>query len=72
MLSRIYVKHRGWVFTPKHFLDLGSSDAIVNALKDRDIALVLAPIFKPSTIGVIKDDGGPISLGDFISRLSGK
>ncbi len=41
-------------------------------LKREDIAIVLAPIFKPSTTGVIKDDGGPTSLGDFISRLSGK
>lgn len=41
-------------------------------LKREDIAIVLAPIFKPSTTGVIKDDGGPTSLGDFIGRLSGK
>ena len=37
-----------------------------------DLALVLAPIFKPSTTGVIKDDGGPTTLTDFISRLAGK
>lgn len=41
-------------------------------LKKDDIALVLAPIFKPSTTGVIKDDGGPATLGDFIGRLTGK
>jgi hypothetical protein len=41
-------------------------------LKREDIAIVLAPIFKPSTTGVIKDDGGPTSLGDFIGKLSGK
>lgn len=38
----------------------------------KDIALVLAPIFKPSTTGVIKDEGGPITLSDFIARLGGK
>ena len=37
-----------------------------------DIAVVLAPIFSPSTSGVIKDDGGPASLTDFITRMSGK
>lgn len=37
-----------------------------------DLALVLAPIFKPSTTGVIQDDGGPTTLTDFIGRLSGK
>lgn len=37
-----------------------------------DIALVLAPIFKPSTTGVIKDEGGPITLSDFIARMGGK
>ena len=37
-----------------------------------DIAVVLAPIFNPSTSGVIKDDGGPASLTDFITRMSGK
>lgn len=37
-----------------------------------DISLVLAPLFKPSTTGVIKDDGGPATLGDFIGRLAGK
>lgn len=41
-------------------------------LAKEDIALVLAPIFKPSTTGVIKDDGGPMTLSDFISRLGGK
>lgn len=41
-------------------------------LKREDIAIVLAPIFKPSTTGVIKDDGGPTSLGDFIGKLAGK
>ena len=41
-------------------------------LTKEDIALVLAPIFNPSTTGVIKDDGAPVSLGDFISRLGGK
>ena len=31
-LSRIYGKKRGWVFTPIHFLDLGSRTAIDQAL----------------------------------------
>ncbi len=30
--SRIYGKHRGWVFTPIHFLDLGSRAAIDQTL----------------------------------------
>jgi hypothetical protein len=41
-------------------------------LQKADLALVLAPIFKPSTTGVIKDEGGPVTLGDFIGRLAGK
>jgi hypothetical protein len=41
-------------------------------IKQADIALVLAPIFKPSTTGVISDDGGPATLGDFIGKLGGK
>jgi hypothetical protein len=32
MVSRIYGKGRGWVFTPTHFLDLGSRSAVGNAL----------------------------------------
>jgi hypothetical protein len=32
-LSRIYGKKRGWVFTPGHFLDLGSYAAVAMALK---------------------------------------
>jgi len=32
-LSRIYGKKRGWVFTPAHFLDLGNSASINQALK---------------------------------------
>lgn len=39
-------------------------------LKKEDIALVLAPIFRPSTTGVIKDDGGPQSFGDLLSALT--
>jgi hypothetical protein len=41
-------------------------------VKKQDIALVLAPIFKPSTSGVIKDDASPLTLTDFITRMSGK
>lgn len=33
LLSRIYSKSRGWVFTPNHFKDLGSRNAIASALK---------------------------------------
>lgn len=32
IVSRIYGKGRGWVFTPNHFLDLGSRSAVGNAL----------------------------------------
>jgi hypothetical protein len=32
IVSRIYGKGRGWVFTPTHFLDLGSRSAVGNAL----------------------------------------
>ena len=32
VISRIYGKGRGWVFTPNHFLDLGSRSAVGNAL----------------------------------------
>jgi hypothetical protein len=32
ILSRIYGKHRGWVFTPIHFLDLGSRAAVDQTL----------------------------------------
>ena len=30
--SRVYANHRGWVFTPIHFLDLGNRDAIDQGL----------------------------------------
>ena len=33
VLNRIYGHGRGWVFTPKHFSDLGSRDAVAAALK---------------------------------------
>ena len=41
-------------------------------IKQSDLALVLAPIFRPSTTGVISDDGGPAMLTDYIGKLSGK
>lgn len=34
VLSRIYGKKRGWVFTPGHFLDLGAYDSVARALKN--------------------------------------
>lgn len=40
-------------------------------LKKEDIAIVLAPIFKPSTSGIIRDDGGPTSMGEFLSHMTG-
>lgn len=33
IVSRIYGHGRGWVFTPNHFKDLGSRDAVGSALK---------------------------------------
>jgi hypothetical protein len=33
VLSRIYGNGRGWVFTPRHFYDLGSDSAIDSALR---------------------------------------
>ena len=32
ILSRIYGRHRGWVFTPMQFLDLGSRMAVDQTL----------------------------------------
>ena len=32
VVSRIYGKKRGWVFTPNHFLDLGSRTAVAQSL----------------------------------------
>jgi len=33
VINRIYGHGKGWVFTPAHFSDLGSRDAVVSALK---------------------------------------
>jgi len=33
VVSRVYGKNRGWVFTPSHFLDLGSRFAVCKALE---------------------------------------
>ena len=33
IISRIYGHKRGWVFTPAHFSDLGSRDAVASALR---------------------------------------
>lgn len=46
VLSRIYGKKRGWVFTPSHFLDLGSDTSIRKTLQvlcDRGQIRRLAP-----------------------------
>lgn len=51
------------------FMAMVSHKESREGLKKEDIALVLAPIFKPSTTGVIKDDGGPVTLSDFIAKL---
>ena len=32
IIRRIHTKQRGWVFTPKHFLDVGSREAIDQTL----------------------------------------
>lgn len=53
------------------FLALVQRQESREGLKKEDIALVLAPIFRPSTTGVIKDDGGPQSFGDLLVALTG-
>jgi hypothetical protein len=47
------------------------SEANKASLTPADLALVLAPIFRPSSTGVIKDDGGPLALSEFINRVVG-
>ena len=48
ILSRIYGHGRGWVFTPNHFKDLGSRDAIASALKRSKQAYRLLTSMKES------------------------
>lgn len=53
------------------FMALVSRPESQTSLTKEAIALVLAPLFRPSTTGVIKDEGGPVTLTDFISRIAG-
>ncbi|MCW1887710.1 DUF6161 domain-containing protein [Luteolibacter flavescens] len=53
------------------FMALLRRTSAQEGLKKEDVAIVLAPIFRPSTSGIIKDDGGPTSLGEFLSHMSG-
>lgn len=53
------------------FLALMHQQESREGLQKEDIALVPAPIFRPSTTGVTKDDGGPSSFGDFLGHLTG-
>jgi len=40
-INRIYGHGKGWVFTPAHFSDLGSRDAVASALKrNRESGLI--------------------------------
>lgn len=41
-----------------------------DSLTKEDMAIVLAPIFRPSTTGVIKDEGGPVTFTDFLTKLA--
>lgn len=41
-------------------------------LSKDDVAIILAPLFRPSTTGVISDEHGPASLTDIITRMGGK
>ena len=44
ILSRIYGNGRGWVFTPRHFYDLGSDSAIDSALRRLKAAATIRPL----------------------------
>jgi len=74
LLSNIHLKADAEerVVMIQTFMAMMAHEESREGLRKEDIALVLAPIFKPSTTGVIKDDGGPVTLSDFISRLGGK
>lgn len=54
------------------FLALIKDRGADNGLKQEDVALVLAPLFRPSTTGVIKEDGNTSFIGDLISRVAKK
>lgn len=71
LLSNIHLKADAdeRVVMIQTFMALVSHKESREGLSKEDIALVLAPIFKPSTTGVIKDDGGPVTLSDFIAKL---
>lgn len=79
MLIKLYLSHTHLyadaserVVMIQTFMALLGTEESREKLNETNIALVLAPLFKPSTTGVIKDDGGPITLSDFIGRISGK
>ena len=36
-----------------------------------DMTIIMSSIFRPSTSGVITDDGGPVTVTDMLSRLAG-
>ena len=70
VIDRINAKHRGWVFTPRDFYDLGSRDAVAQALyrldkmgKIRHLAWGLYdyPVIHPK-LGMLSPDPDKIAL----------
>lgn len=71
LLSNIHLKADASerVVMIQTFMSLMRNKDTRDKLEQQDIALVLAPLFKPSTSGVIKDDGSPSTLFDILSRF---
>jgi len=71
LLSNIHLKADASerVVMIQTFMSLMRNKDTRDKLEQQDIALVLTPLFRPSTSGVIKDDGSPSTLFDIINRF---
>lgn len=67
VVSRIYGKKRGWVFTPNHFLDLGSRVSIAQSLT----SLVKAGTIRRLARGIYDYPKKHKTLGDLPANYEG-
>lgn len=78
LLSKIFLSHVHLYIDARErevmiatFLALLEREESKQSLTREDLAIVLAPIFRPSTTGVIRDEGGPMNILDFVGKLGG-
>jgi hypothetical protein len=71
LLSAIHAAEREVMAMTYMALVRGDNETPTKYLDEKDRALVLAPLFRPSATGIVNDDAAPAQIVDLLAKVRG-